>query len=73
VLTIGGAKYECRWTKTKVTIPGKVSLTRYAEPVEIVRTRWACPKVPVAGEVRTTVEVGGHTVTWELTGHGRGK
>jgi hypothetical protein len=71
--TVGGVKYECEWTKTKVTIPGRASLTRYVEPVEVTRTRWVCKDVPGAGAGRTEVRLDGHTSRWEVTGHGRGK
>lgn len=39
-LTIAGKKYDCEWTKTKITYPGKASLTDLRAPIVILRKKW---------------------------------
>jgi hypothetical protein len=72
-LTINGTKYECQWIKVRITTPGRASLTRPAAPTVLTVKGWESKQVPAGGSVRWEAEMDGKTVTWELTGCGRGK
>jgi hypothetical protein len=69
-LAIGDKKYECEWRKTRITFPATKG--KKDDPVVIVRTRWVSKDVPLNGEVKSEIEIGGHTARWELAGWGRG-
>lgn len=69
-LTIDGKRYECAWRKTRITFP--VTKGKKDDPVVITRTRWVSKDMPLDGEVRSEIEMGGHTVRWELSGFDRG-
>jgi hypothetical protein len=69
-LTTCDKKHECEWRKTRITFPA--TKDKKDDPIVIVRTRWASKDVPLNGEAKTQVEIGGHSARWELAGWGRG-
>jgi hypothetical protein len=72
-LKIAGQKYECKWTKLRITYPGQASLTAPRAPIIILRKKWVCQDVALDGEIKSEVEMDGHRIGWEMTGFRRGK